>query len=84
MKWKGWMCLRVSTTTTFSSTSASIYILTQGGRMDFGLIVAFDLFVGSMRRSSIADNEGSLEEKRSTLAALNNNEFDALSVCWIN
>lgn len=52
--------------------------------MDFGLIVAFDLFVGSMRRSSIADNEGSLEEKRSTLAALNNNEFDALSVCWIN
>jgi hypothetical protein len=45
--------------------------------MDFGLIVAFDLFVGSMRRSSITDNEGSLEEKRSTLGALNNNEFDA-------
>ena len=35
--------------------------------MKLGLTVAFDVCVGRIRKSSIADNEGSFEEKKSHL-----------------
>nr|TKW01165.1 hypothetical protein SEVIR_8G161400v2 [Setaria viridis] len=41
-----------------------------------GLMVSFDLFVKSIRKSSIADNEGSFEEAKGVLAELKTNGFD--------
>ncbi|XP_012703667.1 DUF724 domain-containing protein 3 [Setaria italica] len=41
-----------------------------------GLMVSFDLFVKSIRKSSIADNEGSFEEAKGILAELKTNGFD--------
>ncbi|CAD6253553.1 unnamed protein product [Miscanthus lutarioriparius] len=52
------------------------YPRTLQGGMAFGLMVAFDLFVRSISKSSIADNEGSFEEEKSTLSALKINGFD--------
>lgn len=52
------------------------YPHTLRGGMAFGLMVAFDLFVGSIWKSNITDNEGSFEEKKSTLAAQKINGFD--------
>jgi hypothetical protein len=44
--------------------------------MKLGLTLAFDVCVGRIRKSSIVDNEGSFEEKKSTLAELKKNGFD--------
>jgi chromosome segregation ATPase len=40
------------------------------------LTMAFDVCVGRIRKSSIADNDGSFQEKKKTLAELKKNGFD--------
>jgi hypothetical protein len=51
--------------------------------MKLGLTLAFDVCVGRIRKSSIADNEGSFEDKKSTLAELKKNGFDVQYVEWL-